>query len=97
MATKKPTIAEIKRNTLAKSPYYFTRDSLKFFGQKMSDFKDYVGKNKKIYIYAKSYSRDYRTGKMVYMGYSIREYTNKGKISDLKLTNIKSLTELKSK
>ncbi len=33
------TIAEIKRRTQETSPYYFTRDTMKFFGQTMRDFK----------------------------------------------------------
>jgi len=35
----KLTIYDIKRLSEGKSPYFFTRDTLKFFNQKMSDFK----------------------------------------------------------
>lgn len=33
------TISEIKRLTAQTSPYFFTRDTMKFFGQTMKDFK----------------------------------------------------------
>jgi hypothetical protein len=32
------TISEIKNATLATSPYFFTKETLSFFGQKMSSF-----------------------------------------------------------
>ncbi len=35
------TIHEIKRRTEETAPYFFTRKSLKFFGQRMKDFKVY--------------------------------------------------------
>lgn len=38
---KKPTIYEIKRATYETSPYFFSRKTLKFWGQKLSDFKVY--------------------------------------------------------
>ena len=47
------TIYEIKKRTEKSSPYFFTRNTLKFFGQKMKDF--HVKKTKKsnlFYIYA---------------------------------------------
>jgi len=36
---KKPTIYEIKRLTAETQPYFFSRNTLKFFGQTMKDFK----------------------------------------------------------
>jgi len=33
------TIYEIKRRTKETSPYFFSRDTLRFFGQRMEDFK----------------------------------------------------------
>ncbi len=33
------TIYEIKYRTAEKQPYFFSRDTLKFFGQTMKDFK----------------------------------------------------------
>jgi hypothetical protein len=33
------TIQEIKRLSSITAPYYFSKSSLKFFGQRMSDFK----------------------------------------------------------
>ncbi len=38
---KKPTIYDIARLTSETSPYFFSRETLKFFGQRMSDFKVY--------------------------------------------------------
>ena len=35
------TIYEIKRRTEETAPYFFTRNTLKFFGQTMRDFKVY--------------------------------------------------------
>ena len=35
----KPTIYDIKYLTQETSPYYFTRDTMKFFGQTLKDFK----------------------------------------------------------
>ena len=87
--TKKPTIAEIKRNTKKKAPFFFDTKTMKFFGQRMSDYKVHQCKDGKVYIYAKSYATDYRTGKRDFMGYTIQEYTNKGVNSDLKMTKRK--------
>lgn len=35
------TIYEIKRRSQEKKPYYFSRDTMKFFGQTLKDFKVY--------------------------------------------------------
>jgi len=82
---KKPTIAEIKRNTKKKAPYFFDAKTMKFFGQRMSDYKVHKCANGEVYIYAKVYSTDYRTGKKEFMGYTTREYTG----TDLKNTSKK--------
>ena len=37
--TKKPTVYEIKRWTCEDSPYFFSRNTMRFFKQKLSDFK----------------------------------------------------------
>ena len=39
--TKKPTIYEIKRLTKETSPFFFTRDTMRFFNQRLKDFKVY--------------------------------------------------------
>ena len=83
--TKKQNIAEIKRTTKKKAPYFFDAKTMRFFGQKMSDYKVHKCSDGKVYIYAKSYSTDYRTGKPQFMGYTIRQYTG----SDLKNTKRK--------
>lgn len=36
---RKPTIYEIKRATAETSPYFFSRETLKFFGQTMKSFR----------------------------------------------------------
>lgn len=38
---KKPTIYEIKYATLKSSPHYFSRETMKFFGQTLKDFSVY--------------------------------------------------------
>ena len=36
---RKPTIYEIKRLTKEKAPYFFSKDTMKFFNQTLKDFK----------------------------------------------------------
>ena len=81
---KKPTIAEIKRNTKKRYPYMFDRKTMQFFGQRMSDFKVHKTQKGRVFIYAKSYSTDYRTGEKKFMGYTIKEYIPKGLNSSIK-------------
>ena len=83
--TKKPTIAEIKRKTKKKAPYFFDPKTMRFFGQKMSDYKVHKCRDGKVYIYSKSYSKDYRTGEKEFMGYSVHEFTG----DDLRYTKRK--------
>ena len=81
---KKPTMAEIKRNTKKKNPYMFDKKTMRDFGQIMSDFKFHKTQKGRIFIYAKSFSTDYRTGKPEFMGYTLKEYIPNGLNSDLK-------------
>ena len=46
------TISEIKRRTEQSSPYFFDRKTLKFFNQKMKDFKTQKQPDGRIKIYA---------------------------------------------
>jgi len=46
------TIYEIKRKTESKYPYFFSRQTLKFFGQTLKDFKVYKQKDGKYLIIA---------------------------------------------
>jgi hypothetical protein len=46
------TISDIKRLTSVTAPHFFTRDTLKFFGQRMSDFKVYKQKDGTYYVTA---------------------------------------------
>ena len=48
-----PTIYEIEEATKEKSPYFFSRDTLRFFGQRMSSFQVYREEGK-IFIFANS-------------------------------------------
>ena len=92
---KKPTISQIKSSTLKDSPYFFDTKSLKFFGQRMSSFKVHVTDSGRIFIYAPSYSNDYRKGKRVRMTDTIREYKPNGMRSQLINTKL-SVSEIKS-
>ncbi len=49
------TIYEIKRRSQAKKPYYFSKDTMKFFGQTLKDFKVYKLKNDMYQFRAKSW------------------------------------------
>ncbi len=62
------TITEIKYKTLEKCPYFFTRDTLRFFGQTMRSFKIKTSPAGNIYIYAPSY-----WGARL-MGYTFRQF-----------------------
>lgn len=74
----KPTIYDIK---YCVGGYFFSRDSMKFFGQTMKDFKVKTNKDKsRCFIYAPAYMRQ-DDGKWRFAGfYSFREFTG----SDLK-------------
>jgi hypothetical protein len=49
---EKPTIYDIKRLTEDTSPYFFSRRTLQFFQQRVSDFKVYRAKDNKFLISA---------------------------------------------
>jgi hypothetical protein len=93
---RKPSIAMIKKNTKIKSPFYFDPATMRFFGQKLSDFTIYQSPSGRVYIYAPGYDRGGRK-----MGYSIREYIENGLKSDLESVkgvplSVNSASELKS-
>ena len=46
------TIYEIKELTKQKAPYFFSRDSMRFFGQTLKDFRVYKQKDGKYLIIA---------------------------------------------
>lgn len=52
------TIYEIKRRSQAKKPYYFSKDTMKFFGQTLKDFKVYKLKNDMYQFRAKSWGNN---------------------------------------
>lgn len=90
---RKPSISRIKEDTRKDAPYFFDRNTMKTFGQKMSDFKVYRTKSDRFYIIAPAYSRDYRTGKRIRMSDSIREYVPGKRLGQGKLL----LTRLSTK
>ena len=48
------TIYEIKKRTKKTSPYFFSKNTMQFFGQKMKDFKVYKQKDGRFKITAPS-------------------------------------------
>lgn len=65
---KKPTIYEIKELTKKSSPNFFSADTMRFFGQRLSDFKVYKTDCKHKFLIV-AYSRkpelkDYKTEKI---------------------------------
>ena len=52
---RKPTIHEIKKLTANTAPYFFTRDTLRFFGQTLRDFRVIRETDGRFKIEAKSY------------------------------------------
>ena len=51
---KTPTIYDIKRDTAKSSPHFFDMDTLRFFDQRMSDFRVLKSPQGNIYILAVS-------------------------------------------
>jgi len=67
-----PTIAEIKQATLDKSPHFFDRATLKFFGQTMRAFKVKRSPGGRVFIFAPNYDRSGERDR--FMGYTLREF-----------------------
>jgi hypothetical protein len=63
---KKMDIYEIKKRTMESAPYFFSKETLKFFGQRMSSFRVHKVNKYEYYINAPSYLN----GKL--MGYTER-------------------------
>lgn len=94
MAKRIPSISEIKRLTAKKLPFFFSPATMKFFGQKLRDFKVYKNYRGMIFIFAKKYMVDHSTGKKKFMGFTCRRFHN----NDLKFVNtnkIKTVDQLK--
>lgn len=49
MTNKKPTIYDIKYLTRGTSPHFFTRQTMKFFGQTMKSFSVYKTSNSNVW------------------------------------------------
>lgn len=73
---QKPTIYEIKRSVIATSPYFFDRQTMRFFNQTMKDFTVVKSPTDRIFLYAPVMDEDRKI-----RFYTFREYT------DGKLTN----------
>jgi hypothetical protein len=75
---KNPTIYDIKYDVenSKENCYFFSRDTLKFFGQTMKSFKVVQSPTGRIFIYAKMYDHNH-----TFMGYTFREYKEKDLIS----------------
>jgi hypothetical protein len=69
----KPTIAEIKEKTREKCPFYFSHETLKFFGQRMDNFTVHRSPQGRIFIAAPRFGE--MTGARRLTGYSFREFT----------------------
>lgn len=65
------TIYDIKRRTSEKQPYFFSHDTMKFFGQNLNSFSVYKRKDGKYDVVAPSY----QNGKL--MGYTRRVFDPK--------------------
>jgi len=65
------TIQEIKERTKVTEPYYFSRDTMKFFGQKLEDFKVIKESDGRYKIVA-----PIRFGYTEYNGYKTEHYFN---------------------
>jgi len=78
-------IRDIKRLTFRTNPYFFSRGTLRFFGQTMQSFKVRKSPSGRIFLYASSYW----DGKL--MGYTLREYKD-GNL--LATPDVKSIQEI---
>lgn len=70
-----PTISAIREATRESSPFFFSRDTLRFFGQRVGMFKVWKGKSGAFYIAAPSYWTDRSTGRPQLMGVTFRKFT----------------------
>ena len=69
------TINDIERAVAQNSPYFFSKDTLRFFGQSKGSFKIAKAPSGKIFIYAPSFWKDFSSGVKRLMGYILREFT----------------------
>jgi hypothetical protein len=66
-------ISDISFATRESSPYFFSRETLRFFGQRMSSFRVWKGKSGAFYVAAPSYWNDNGQSRM--MGVTFRKFT----------------------
>lgn len=86
----KLTIAYIREATRQNSPHFFDRDTLKFFGQRMSSFRVWKGKSGATYIAAPMRHEDRHTGRFYTTGLTLRKFTG----ADLELVEMPNDVEL---
>ena len=77
MTDKNLTIYDIKRLTLETNPYFFTRETMKFFNQTLKDFSVYKLKNGNYKLVCASYFDK------KFMGYTTRIFNIKTNELDL--------------
>lgn len=73
---KKPTIYEIRRRVEDKQPYFFSRKTLRFFGQTMRDFSVERSPKGNLYIVAPNYMVDRSVAgapRYQHVGYTVRK------------------------
>lgn len=81
------TIQDIERLTFRTNPYFFSRGTLKFFGQTKRSFKVRKSPAGRIFIYAPSYW----DGKL--MGYTFREYKDGDLLTTPHVTSVQEIID----
>jgi len=76
------TIYEIKERTREKSPYFFDKKTLKFFGQTMKSFKVRTSPAGNIYIYAP-----------LLVGYTFRQFED-GDLKHIHMPGVVTLLDI---
>lgn len=71
----KLTISDIHAATSEKSPHFFDRATLRFFGQRKGSFRVWKGKSGAHYIAAPIRREDRYTGRSYAMGLTFRKFT----------------------
>lgn len=83
-----PTIEEI-RDQATRSPLYFSRGTLAFFGQTLHSFQVITSPSGRVFIYAKMYADSH------FMGMSFREWTGEDLITPPELSGMPRLDTVK--
>jgi len=86
VSKKTPTIAEIKVWTAEKQPYFFSKSTMKAFGQTLKDFTVVRSPQGNIFIYAPM--RDVGS---VFRGWTFRKYENGDLLLELGFLNLEEI------